>query len=151
METKREENASDFVREVTAKYIGPRRRSPVITSPDEAADFIRSVMRDDVREHFVALYLNGANRIASFSLVSIGGAVSAPAHPREVFQPAVLVGAVSLIVGHNHPSGDPTPSSEDRKVTKRLQEAGTLLSIALLDHVIVTHGSYYSFKQCGEL
>lgn len=151
MEKKLEESLKDFVREVTAKYIGPRRKSAVITGPDEAARFVRSVLRDEVREHLVALYLDGAHRIASYSLVAIGCAVSAPVHPREIFQPAVLIGACSLIVGHNHPSGELVPSDEDRKVTKRLGEAGALLSIALLDHVIVTQRGYYSFKESGEL
>lgn len=151
MKEKHEESPRDYVREITAKYIGPRRKSAVITGPDEAARFVRTVLRDEVREHLVALYLDGAHRIASYSLVSIGCAISAPVHPREIFQPAVLIGACSLIVGHNHPSGELAPSNEDRKVTKRLAEAGALLSIALLDHVIVTPQGYYSFKESGEL
>jgi DNA repair protein RadC len=145
----KEENPKHYVREVTAKYIGPRRASMKICDPREAAQFVRSILRDEAREHFIALYLNGAHAIISFSIVSIGTATSAPAHPREVFQPAILIGACALIVAHNHPSGELTPSAQDQQVTRRLKEASQILSIKLLDHLIVAGDSYYSFQQEG--
>ena len=98
----KESNFSEnYVREVTAKYIGPRRKGLFISGPSDAANFMRGLLRDEAREHFLALYLNGANCVISFSLVSLGCATSAPAHPREVFQGAVLVGACGVLIGHN--------------------------------------------------
>ncbi|MFN9292342.1 MAG: JAB domain-containing protein, partial [Planctomyces sp.] len=84
-----------------------------MTEPEQAAAFIRSILSDNSREHFVALYLDGAHRIACYSIVSIGTANSCPVHPRKVLQRAILCGAVSLLVAHNHPSGVLTPSRED--------------------------------------
>ena len=146
-----EVNPKEYVREVTAKYIGPRRKAVKIGGPEDAAKFISSVLRDHAREHFVALYLDGAHNVASYSVVSTGSANSAPVHPREVFQGAVLVGACALVVGHNHPSGELRPSDEDRAVTKRLCEAGKLLGVSLLDHIIVSNQGYYSFQEMGAM
>ena len=85
--------AEKYVREVTARYIGPRRKGLTISGPGDAASFMRGLLRDEVKEHFLALYLNGAHQVVSFSLVSLGDATSAPVHAREVFQGALLVGA----------------------------------------------------------
>lgn len=145
------ESSKDYVREVTAKYIGPRRKAIKISSPEDAARFICSVLRDEAREHFIALYLDGAHNLASYSVVSTGSANSAPVHPREVFQGAVLCGACALIVGHNHPSGELNPSEEDRSVTKRLVEAGKLLGISVLDHLIVSEQGYFSFQEMAAM
>ena len=139
-----------YVREVTIKYIGPRRKAVKIAGPDDAAKFICSVLRDEAREHFVALYLDGAHRVVSYSIVSTGSANSTPVHPREVFQSAIVSGAGALVVGHNHPSGDLQPSDADFDVTKRLAEAGKLLGVQLLDHVIVAGGAYFSFQEAGD-
>ena len=147
----REENVRDYVREVTAKHIGPRRKPVKIGGPEAAASFIRSLLRDEAREHFIALYLNGAHQVVSYSLVSIGSATSAPVHPREVFQGALLVGACALIVGHNHPSGELIPSSADIAITKRLAEAGNLLGIKLLDHIIVSGREHMSLQATGQI
>lgn len=144
-------NPKEYVREVTAKYIGPRRKAIKIGGPEDAAKFISSVLKDQAREHFVAVYLDGAHNIASYSVVSTGSANSAPVHPREVFQGAVLVGACALIVGHNHPSGELRPSDEDRAVTNRLVEAGKLLGMCLLDHLIVSESGYFSFQEMGAM
>jgi DNA repair protein RadC len=147
----KEINSVDYVREVTAKYIGPRRKSIAITLPADAVTFITSLLRDNAREHFIALYLNGASQIISHSLVSLGSANSAPVSPREVFQGAVLVGACRIIVGHNHPSGELTPSHEDRVITKRLYDAGQLLGISVIDHIIVSEAGFYSFQEHGDI
>lgn len=139
-----------FVREVTVNYRGPRRSTFKVSEPKAAVQFIRKILPDNSREHFVALYLDGAHNIAAFSVVSTGCANSCPVSLREIFQNAVLVGAVALIVGHNHPSGQTQPSVEDRQVTKRIKEAGVLLGITLLDHVVVCDDSFYSFSEGGE-
>ena len=139
----------EFVREVTARYIGPRRKSIQISSPKDAADFMRQLLRDDAREHFLALYLNGAHKVISFSLVSLGSANAAPVHAREVFQPALIVGAVALVIGHNHPSEELALSAEDKQVTEKLRDAGKLLGIPVLDHVVFSNKDYVSFREKG--
>ena len=103
---------------------------------------------DCTREHFVALFLDGAHRAASYSIVAIGTANSCQAHPREVLQRAILCGAISLIIAHNHPSGDLTPSNEDRKVTKHLREACDLIGIRFLDHLIINDSDHRSLDEC---
>ncbi|MEJ7595912.1 MAG: JAB domain-containing protein, partial [Planctomycetaceae bacterium] len=117
-----------------------------ITGPTDVANFVRSILTDNSREHFVALYLNASHQVAAYSIVSIGSANSAPVAPREVFQRAVLTGAISIVVAHNHPSDSTEPSTEDRAVTKRLRDAGQLLGIKVLDHLIVTDSAYLSLK-----
>jgi len=95
----------------------------------------------------VALYLNASHHVAAYSIVSIGSANSAPVAPREVFQRAVLTGAISIVVAHNHPSDSTEPSPDDRAVTKRLRDAGQLLGIKVLDHLIVTDSAFLSLKE----
>jgi len=90
--------------------------------------------------------LNQKNGIIGINTVSVGNLSSSIVHPREVFKPAIVAGAASIIVAHNHPSGDPTPSSNDIYVTTRLKEAGDILGIAVLDHVIIGDGCYVSLK-----
>ena len=145
------EDAGNYVREVTARYIGPRRKGLTISGPGAAARFMRGLLRDEAREHFLALYLDGGHQVVSFSLVSLGDATSAPVHAREVFQGALLVGACALIVGHNHPSGDVQPSTEDKDVTRKLKQAGELLRVPLLDHVLFSETDYVSFHERGIL
>jgi hypothetical protein len=108
-----------------------------IKGPNDVADFVRSVLTDNSREHCVALYLDGAHQVVSYSIISIGTANMSVVHPREVFQRAILAGAISIIIAHNHPSGVLTPSDEDHKVTQRLKDAGEILGIKLLDHLIL--------------
>jgi len=138
-----------MIREVAIRYVGSRRRAPAkITSPDQVAEYLRRRIRDDAREHFVAIYLDGRHRPIADSIVSIGTATASLVHPREVFQPAIALGACALLIGHNHPSGDPTPSAEDLEVTKRLAEAGRILGIALLDHVVWARcGAFHSIRE----
>lgn len=134
-----------FVREITAVYRGASRPQFKVRGPKSAADFIREVLPDNSREHFVALYLDGAHKVIAFSIVATGSANSCPVHPREVFQAAILAGAIAIIAGHNHPSGEVIPSTDDKKITSRLKEAGSLLAISLLDHVIVGEDTFFSF------
>lgn len=139
-----------FVREVTAVYRGARRTAVPMTQPRYAADFIRRVLPDNSREHFIALYLDGSSNVVAYSVIASGSANSCPVHPREIFQRAILAGAVSLLIAHNHPSGSLEPSAEDRSVTRRIKEAGQLLGIRVLDHLILGEGEFHSFLESGE-
>ena len=138
-----------LIREVAIRYVGARRRAPSkITQPEQVAGYLRRRVRDDAREHFVAIYLDGRHRPIADSVVSIGTATASLVHPREVFQPAIAVGACALLIGHNHPSGDVTPSAEDLDLTRRLAEAGRLLGVTLLDHVIWERcGAFHSIRE----
>lgn len=104
-----------------------------------------------MREHFICLHLNSKNRLIREALVSIGSLSTSVVHPREVFGPAVRDGAAAIILVHNHPSGDPAPSREDRECTQRLAHAGKLLGIRVLDHVILGHEDYFSFADAALL
>lgn len=136
-----------FIREVRVSYVPTQNQPFRIRDSEDVARFVRSILTENSREHFVAMYLNGSHNVASFSTISIGTANSTLVHPREVFQRAILTGAVSLVVSHNHPSGDVTPSSADFEVTAKLKEAGLILCIPLLDHVIVTDASHRSLRE----
>jgi DNA repair protein RadC len=145
--TKKVHYQDTFIREVRATYHPTGTRPFQINEPEQAAEFIRSVLVDNSREHFVALFLDGAHRVASYSIVSIGTANTCPAHPREVLQRAILCGAVSVIVAHNHPSGDLRPSNEDRKITKTLREACDIIGIRFLDHLIISDSDHHSIEE----
>lgn len=136
-----------FIREVRVSYVATNNEPFRIRDSEDVARFVRSILTENSREHFIAMYLNGSHHIASYSTISIGTANSTLVHPREVFQRAILSGAVSLVVSHNHPSGDVTPSGADFEVTAKLKEAGLILCIPLLDHVIVTDASHYSLRE----
>lgn len=116
-----------------------------IDTPTKAAGFLQRLFGDSMQEHFAVILLDGRQRPTGFAVVSKGTQTASLVHPREVFMPALRDGAVSIIVGHNHPSGDPSPSAEDRTITKRLARAGELLGVKLLDHVIVASDGIYSF------
>lgn len=118
-----------------------------ISSPDDIAYLVMEDMRYLSKEHFRAIFLNTKNIVISIKDISIGSLNSSIVHPREVFVEAIKMSAASLIVCHNHPSGDPTPSEEDIKVTKRLKEAGNILGIDLLDHIIIGDGRYISLRE----
>lgn len=117
-----------------------------------AAQIFRSHLAGADREHFLALLLDTRNHILGINTIGIGTLDECLVHPREVFKPALIMGAASVIVGHNHPSGDPEPSPTDLATTLRLRQAGELLRVPLLDHVIVGSGkSYVSLKERGLL
>ena len=102
---------------------------------------------DREKEHFYVMHLNAKSQVKMVELVSLGSLTSAVVHPRETFRRAVLAGSASIIVAHNHPSGEAEPSAEDTKTTKLLFEAGRILGIPLLDHLIVANGSFFSFQE----
>jgi DNA repair protein RadC len=122
----------------------------VIRNHHDAAALARELVQasDDDREHFWIILLNRRHHYLMHSEISVGSQSEALAHPREIFGPAVREGACALIVVHNHPSSDPSPSAEDRELTKRLGECGKLLGIEVLDHIIVGNGSgrWMSFR-----
>lgn len=105
-------------------------------------------LREETKEHFIALHLDGKNRIVAMDRVSTGSLNQSIVHPREVFKTALLSSAAAIIFIHNHPTGDPTPSNEDRAVTTRLKEAGDLLGVKVLDHIVIGN-TYYSFVENG--
>lgn len=127
-----------FLREVQVNYRKTGCQNFKVTDQQDVAEFVRTVLIDNSREHFVALYLDAGSRVGCYSLLSIGTATQTLITPRELFQRAIVAGAVSIIIAHNHPSGDLTPSPDDLTTTRRLCQAGELLGIRLLDHVIVT-------------
>ena len=115
----------------------------------QAAEILMEEMVCEKREVFVALNLNAKLQVESRSVISIGSIDSTAVHPREVFGPAVRRGAAAVIVAHNHPSGDPSPSPQDIEVTSRLIDASEVLGIKLLDHLIIGNGCYTSMKSEG--
>ena len=123
---------------------------PRMSRPAEVAALLWDYLKDTDREHFAALLLDTKTRLIGLTTVSVGDLTSALVHPREVFKPAILANAASVILAHNHPSGDPQPSPEDCQVTRRPSEAGELLGIEVLDHVIVGGvGRYVSLREKG--
>jgi DNA repair protein RadC len=122
---------------------------PVITGPEDVYNLLRGELRDLKKETLKSLLLDAKNRVCAIRTVSIGDLTSSIANPREIFKDAVTASAASIIVAHNHPSGDPTPSADDLDVTCRLEEAGKILGIELLDHVVIGDGRYVSLKDLG--
>lgn len=123
-----------------------------VSSPSDAKELIEEFLEDCDREKFVVAFLNTKNEPTAIHTVSIGTLNASLVHPREVFKGALLSNANTIILSHNHPSGDPKPSKEDIGITKRLKEAGKILGIDILDHIIIgKDGRYYSFKEEGEL
>ena len=123
----------------------------VVRSPEDAAALLREVIGDYDRETFAILLLDTKNRLIAVHIASIGLLHSAPVHPREIFNAAILANARAVILGHNHPSGDPQPSVQDMRVTHLLAEAGRLLEIQVLDHIIIGDGTHVSLRARGEI
>jgi len=134
----------------------PSEPSPrILSSPQEVALFARDLLRDadDDKEHFWVILLNAQNHYLMHTVVSVGNQSASLVHPREVLGPALREGAASLILIHNHPSGDPTPSREDLRLTRQLAEAAQLLDVRLHDHVIIGNGTerWVSLAERGQL
>ena len=121
------------------------------TSPQQVFDYFHHEFRDSRKEYFLTLLLDGKNRIIRRVQVSEGSLNQSIVHPREVFIPAVKESAAAVILVHNHPTGDPAPSSEDIAITRRLKEAGEIMGIKVLDHIIIGDGEYLSFVERGLL
>ncbi len=139
------------LREIIVNYNNTGKTYQSIRSGSDVADVIRKCLVTNAKENFIALYLSGSHEVIAYNVVTIGLANVTQTHPREIFQPAIACGACAVVIAHNHPSGALTASYEDKKVTKRIKEASDILGIKLLDHVIVTDSSYYSFAENGEI
>ena len=130
---------------------GTARSNPVeILSPSDVYDFLRKLESYD-REVFYCLHLSSKHHLLSCEEVSKGSLNASIVHPREVYKAAILHSAAAIIIAHNHPSGDPEPSSEDLSLTERLRNAGEIIGIQVLDHVIVGYNCYYSMAEEGQL
>ncbi len=127
----------------------PKVNGTAITCPSDALALLQPRMQLLDREHFVVVSLTTKNRVIAIETASIGSLSSSIVHPREIFKNAVRLSAASVILAHNHPSGDPTPSREDLEITKRLVEAGKLIGIEVLDHLIIGVNAFTSFKEQG--
>lgn len=122
------------------------KKSKILLNPKDVWEDLRDV-RDRKKEHFIVFYLDSRNQEIKKEIISIGSINANLVHPREVFEPAVKGLAAQIILSHNHPSGDTEPSEDDSVVTKRLVKAGDILGIEVLDHIIVSKGGFFSFKE----
>jgi len=120
-----------------------------VTCSDVVFAHFGPLLADEKRETFHALLLDSKNRLVAKRRISEGSLGASLVHPREAFRPAVREAAASVLFLHNHPSGDPTPSDEDRRITARLRQAGELLGIPVLDHIVIGRHDYYSFADDG--
>ena len=123
----------------------------IIHHPSDTLTIVEAELSELAYERFVALALNTKNHLTAVLPVSNGSLNASIVHPRELFQRAILANCAALIVAHNHPSGDPSPSPEDIALTRKLVDAGLLLDIPVLDHLILGYGRYTSFKERGLL
>ena len=122
-----------------------------INSPEDVYRRLYPAMRESKKEHFVELCLDTKNQIIREDTISIGSLNANVVHPREVFRTALIESAAHIIVAHNHPSGDPTPSREDIDITKKLVETGKIMGIDVLDHVIIGDCRHFSMKEAGHI
>ena len=142
---------------MAALELGKRRRAAEATLPKEVKDSKDTFERflpyiDDMKqEHFLVMYLNQSNHVIDVKCISNGGTTHVIADPKIIFKNALNHGATCLILGHNHPSGNPRPSEDDRQLTKKLVAAGKLLDIAVIDHIVIGNERYYSFRDHGEM
>jgi DNA repair protein RadC len=134
-----------YVRELTKRrYRGKLPKE--IRGPDDVVALVGKKLKKEPREHFLVILLNARHEATAVETISIGSLNASIVHPREVFKPALLASAASVVLVHNHPSGDCEPSEEDLSITKRLVECGELLGIGVLDHVIVASRGVVSFR-----
>jgi len=131
------------------KKIRERLRGNSVSGPEMATEHLRTFVRDYSKEQFFVLSFDVRNRFIEVDEISSGTLTASLVHPRETFEAAIRRHAASIIVAHNHPSGDSEPSEDDIKITRRLYEAGKILAIELLDHIIFTIGSHKSLKEKG--
>ena len=120
-----------------------------VKNPQSVVKALQAKIKDKAKEHFKLILLNTRNKIIGISTVSIGTLDSSLVHPREVFKEAIAHNAYSVILAHNHPSGDPEPSEDDITITRRLIEAGKILGIEVTDHIIISKNGFFSFKEKG--
>ena len=133
-----------IINEELSGYIADK---PIKSSADVAQLF--SFLENETKEHFIAVHLNAKNKIICVDRVSTGSLTASIVHPREVMKSTLLSSAAAMVLVHNHPSSDPTPSREDIELTRRIKESADLLGVRLLDHVIVGEGRHYSLADSG--
>ena len=142
-----------MIREVTVQFKPLNTERITVDNPARVSEFVQDKIGNDARESFILLCIGNKNEVVSYSVISIGTVTEAIVHPREVFLPAIMTKASGIIVAHNHPSGVNLPSRQDIETTKRLVEAGKVIGIPLVDHIIVgfNHpaGSFYSMNENG--
>ena len=151
-------SSGSMLRELTYRY-GPKktpagdcvRLDAVMNRPAAVASVLMSILQDEAIEVLGVLCLTTKHRIICWHEVSRGSLDSTVAHPREIFKAAILANAAAVIVAHNHPSGDPTPSPDDVELTQRLAAAGALMGVEVLDHIVIGDESFVSFRQTGKL
>lgn len=136
----------EVIREDMPVYIETKR----FTSPLQVFEMFRDLVLE-TKEHFLCLHLDGKNRIVCLDRVSVGSLNQSIVNVREVLKSALLSSAAAILLVHNHPTGDPNPSNEDIAITRRLKEAGELICIPVLDHIIIGDGQYVSFVERGLL
>ncbi|PIP17201.1 MAG: hypothetical protein COX44_01205 [Candidatus Portnoybacteria bacterium CG23_combo_of_CG06-09_8_20_14_all_37_13] len=119
----------------------------LLNSPQAVTNYLREKLGREKKEYFVILLLDSRNNLIKDTIVSIGTLNANLVHPREVFKEAVDNRAASIIIAHNHPSGDPEPSEDDLEITKRLVESGKILGVEVVDHIIITKTGFISFKE----
>ena len=131
------------------KELEPELGNIDIKDPEAVVKAISASIKDKAKEHFKLILLNPRNKIIGISTISIGTLNASLVHPREVFKDAIMHSAASVVLAHNHPSGDPEPSEDDIKITKKLVESGKILGIEVLDHIIITKNGFKSFGSEG--
>lgn len=142
---------------MAALELGKRRRAAEANLPTEVKDSKDSFERflpyieNPRQEHFLVMYLNQGNHMLKVECISNGGTTNVIADPKVIFKNALVLNATCIVLGHNHPSGNPRPSEEDRQLTKKLVAAGKLLDINVIDHIIIGNERYYSFRDHGEM
>ncbi len=124
-------------------------KKPLMKTPESIVAMVKGRLKDKKKEHFLALLLDTRNRLIKVSEISVGSLDTSIVHPREVFKEAIAASAAAIIFVHNHPSGDPEASEDDIKLTKRLAEAGEIMGIDVLDHVIIGDKTFLSLKREG--
>jgi len=128
-----------------------REARPVVRSSRDAYELLKHAFTQSSKESILALHLNVRGRVVELETVAVGTIDQCPISPADLFRRAIILSAPQVIVGHNHPSGEPSPSPQDQFLTLRLQEASEVLGLRLLDHIIVGDGDYYSFRDSGLL
>jgi DNA repair protein RadC len=135
------------IREVRVQYPKTEHTRFTVSSPKDIADFVRTILPENSREHFFLLYMDVKNQVTGYSIMGVGGEDSCPVPNRELFQRALIVGAINIAIAHNHPSGSLQPSASDWSLTARIVAGAALLGIRLLDHVIVTENDFVSLQE----
>ena len=136
----------ELSRRLASKPLSPKLK---VTDPEIVFQYFEPILSHLKKELFLILVLNSANKLIRQVKISEGILNSSLVHPREVFRPAILESAASIILVHNHPSGEVSPSAEDKNITRRLVDAGKLMNIPVLDHVIIGHKQFFSFREYG--